>query len=123
MGEKRILLILAATIGAAFASSVWAADVCQAPPPANGAVIHGPVLAVPDGSSLCLATGASPSEWVKIPISRPQTTRAALMAAAFGKNATCVVDRDGRGDCAVEGKPLAAALRQPEMVDAAYAWR
>jgi hypothetical protein len=123
LGEKRILSILAATIGAAFASSVWAADVCQAPAPAKGAVIHGPVLAIPDGSSLCLATGASPSTWVRISLSRPPVTRPALMAAAFGKNATCVVGADGRGDCVVEGQRLATVLQGPEIVKAAYAWR
>ena len=48
---------------------------------------------------------------------------ATLMAAAFGKNATCVIGPDRLGDCMVEGKPLAVALHQPEIVDAAYAWR
>jgi hypothetical protein len=118
LGETRVCFILAATIGAAFASSVCAADVCQAPAPVNGAVIHGPVLAIPDGSSLCLATGASPSAWVKVPLSGPPTTHKALMAAAFGKNATCVVGADRLGDCVVEGKPLATALSQPQIVDA-----
>jgi len=123
VSKTRVVFILATMIGTAFASGVCAADVCQAPPPVQGAVIHGPVLAIPDGSSLCLATGASPRAWVKIPLSGPSATRATLMAAAFGKNATCVIGPDRLGDCMVEGKPLAVALHQPEIVDAAYAWR
>ena len=123
MDKKRVFFILAAMIATAFASGALAADVCQGPPPAHGAMIHGPVLAVPDGSSLCLATGASPRAWVKIPLSGPRTSRASLMAAAFGKNATCVVGADRLGACVVEGKPLAVVLGQPEVVDAAYTWR
>jgi hypothetical protein len=81
------------------------------------------VLAIPDGSSLCIATGASPSAWIRIPLSHLQVTRPALMAAAFGKNAICVLDAQGRGSCLIEGQSLAAALHQPEMVDAAVDWR
>ena len=122
MSKTRVVFILAAMIGTVFASNVCAADVCQAPP-VQGAVIHGPVLAIPDGSSLCLATGASTRAWVKIPLPGPSATRATLMVTAFGKNATCVIGPDRLGDCMVEGKPLAVALHQPEIVDAAYDWR
>jgi len=121
--SARLILLLLTTMAASFASSVRAADICQGPPPAGKPAVHGPVLAIPDGSSLCIATGASPSAWVRIPLTSLQTTRLALMAAAFGKNATCVVDAQGRGACAIEGQPLALALRQPEIVNAAYGWR
>jgi hypothetical protein len=115
--------LLATTMAAALATGVHAADICQGPPAAKGAVVHGPVLEVPDGSSLCIATGASPSAWVKIPLSHLQTSRTALMAAAFGKNATCAIESHGRGDCMVEGQTLVMALQDPELVEAAFSWR
>ncbi len=123
MGERLIISLLTATLAAAIATGVRAADVCQGPPPANGVAVHGPVLAVPDGSSLCVATGPSPSTWVRFSLFHLQTTRPALMAAAFGKNATCVVDAQGRGSCVIEGQSLAATLRPPETADAAKGWR
>jgi hypothetical protein len=118
-----LIPFLATTMAAALATSVCAADICQGPPALSGAVVHGPVLEVPDGSSLCIATGASPSTWVKIPLPHPQTSRAALMAAAFGKNAACAVDSHGRGDCTIEGQSLAMAVQRPEIVKAAFSWR
>jgi hypothetical protein len=123
LGVKSVLGIFASVIGAGFASHAVAAGVCSAPPASPGAAIHGPVLEVPDGSSLCVATGASPSAWVKVPLSGPRTSRSALMAAAFARNATCTIGADGRGDCRVEGQPLGEALQRPEVVKAAYAWR
>jgi hypothetical protein len=115
------LLTLMSALGCA--GAVRAADICQGPHPTSAVAVHGPVLAVPDGSSLCVATGASPSDWVKIPLAQLQTTRPALMAAAFGKNATCAIDAHGRGSCVIEGQSLAAALHQPEMVETALSWR
>jgi hypothetical protein len=121
VGNRLIILLL--TAATAFAGSARAADICQGPPPTSRVAVHGPVLAVPDGSSLCVATDASPSTWIRIPLSHLQTTRPALMAAAFGKNATCVVDARGRGSCVIEGQSLAAALHQPELVETAADWR
>ena len=123
MGKKLIICLLTATAATAFAVGAPAADICQGPRPASRVAGHGPVLAIPDGSSLCVATGVSPSTWVRIPLSHMQTTRPALMAAAFGKNATCVVDAKGRGSCVIEGQSLAASLHRPEIVDAAFGWR
>jgi hypothetical protein len=123
VGQKLIISLLTTALATALASGVRAADICQGPQPASGVAVHGPVLAIPDGSSLCVATGASPSAWVRIPLSHLQTDRPALMAAAFGKNATCFVDAQGRGSCVIEGQSLAATLHQPEMVDAAFGWR
>ncbi|HEY3888714.1 MAG TPA: hypothetical protein VGL73_09070 [Caulobacteraceae bacterium] len=123
MGQKPIIALLTATLLTALATGARAADICQGPRPAGGVAVHGPVLAVPDGSSLCVATDASPSAWVRIPLSQLQTTRPALMAAAFGKNATCSIDAQGRGSCIIEGQSLAATLHQPEIVDAAVGWR
>jgi hypothetical protein len=122
--NPRVLLpLLAMTMVGAFASTVFAADVCQGPPAANGAVVHGPVLEVPDGSSLCIASGAPPSAWVRIPLSHLQTSRNALMAAAFGKNATCAIDSHGRGDCTIEGQALAMEVQRLDLVKAAFSWR
>ena len=118
MNTRCLLPLLATTMAAAFATGVCAADICQGPPAVKGAVLHGPVLEVPDGSSLCIATGVSPSAWVKIPLSHLQTSRTALMAAAFGKNATCAIDSQGRGDCMIEGQTLAMAVQRPDLVDA-----
>ena len=123
MSPRSLLPWLATTIAATFATSVCAADICQGPPAVKGAVVHGPVLEVPDGSSLCIASGASPSAWVRIPLPHLQTSRAALMAAAFGKNATCAVDSHGRGDCTIEGQTLAMAVQRPEILKAAFSWR
>jgi hypothetical protein len=123
VGGRLIPILMTAMLATAFVSRAWAGDVCQGPAPGARAAVHGPVLAVPDGSSLCVATGVSPSAWVRIPLAHLQTTHAALMAAAFGKNATCAIDADGRGVCVVEGQPLAEALQSPGIVKATYDWR
>jgi hypothetical protein len=123
VGERLVPVLMTAVLAAAFASRTTAGEVCQGPAPSAHAVVHGPVLAVPDGASLCVATGISPSTWVRIPLDHLQATHAALMAAAFGKNATCTVDADGRGACVVEGKPLTELLHSPEIVRATYNWR
>jgi hypothetical protein len=122
VGKRLLPILMTMTLAAAFASRAQAAEFCQGPAPSGHAAVHGPVLAVPDGSSLCVATGVSPSSWVRIPVGHLQATRSALMAAAFGKNATCAVDADGRGACVVEGKPLTELLHSPGIVKAAYDW-
>jgi len=111
-----IVLLLAA-------SSASAESACRGPAPTTGAVIHGPILDIPDGASLCLATGASPDAWVKVDVARFNASRPELMAAAFGKNATCEIQKDGQAVCVVEGQPLAQTLQQPQIIKAATAWR
>jgi hypothetical protein len=123
MAMRRSLLLITAVAMTAITAPALAADLCRGAAPARGAPVHGPVLAVPDAASLCIATGASPSEWIRVPVSHLQTSRAALMAAAFGKNATCVIDAQGRGACVIEGHALAEAVQSPEIVKASYAWR
>ena len=105
------------------ASAASAQGVCQGPSPTIGTVIHGPVLEVPNGSSLCVATGASPETWIRVNVARSGADRSRLMAAAFGKNATCAIGRDGEADCSVEGQSLASTLHQPEVIKAAMEWR
>lgn len=97
--------------------------ICQGPTPAAGAVVHGPVLFIPDGSSVCVAVGGSPSTWVKIALPGPSATRSSLMAAAFAKNAACLIRRDGTGRCLIEGVGLPIALDRPEVIKTAASWR
>jgi hypothetical protein len=99
------------------------AGACGADPPAAGAVLHGPVLEIPDASSLCIALQQSPTTWVAVQLPNLGVTRAALMAAAFGKNATCVVGADLRADCRIEGKRLVDQVRRRAVLRAAVAWR
>jgi hypothetical protein len=113
----------------ALASGVWIAGgnamagSCPGGPAPNGAVVRGPVLEIPDASSLCLAQGQSPSTWIRVRLAKPSDTYPLLMAAAFGKNAICFVARDGRGACDIEGLPLDAELRRPETIEASLSWR
>jgi hypothetical protein len=105
------------------ASSASAQGVCRGPSPAPGASLHGPVLEIPNGASLCIATGASPDDWIRVDVARLGVSRPQLMAAAFARNATCEIGPDGQASCTVEGQSLAQTLRQPEIVKAATAWR
>jgi hypothetical protein len=123
VGSRVRLSLFVFAIGAVAASNASATNVCGGPVPAPGKVVHGPVLVVPDGSSLCVALGASPSNWVKLPLSKMSVARGTLMAAAFGKNATCRVGARGEATCDIEGEPLAALVGRPELLRAAYAWR
>ena len=109
--------------GAGLASGAAAQTACGAARPAAGTVLHGPVLAIPDTSTLCVATGTSPAQWTAVSLPALNTSRAVLMAAAFGQNATCVIGADGIGDCRIEDAPLAAEIRRPEIVKAAIQWR
>jgi hypothetical protein len=116
-------LLFAVTIGSALAAAPARAEICQGPRAAPGAVIHGPVLQIPDGASLCVAPTPSASTWVLIELAHPQATRSLLMAAAFGKNATCTVDSAGKGRCVIEGTSLDEELRSPVILKAAASWR
>jgi hypothetical protein len=123
VGGRVPLLAILATFGWTVAANAAPADACHGPPARPGAIIHGPVLQVSDGSSFCVALSPSPSTWVRIPLPRLWSTRSALMAAAFGRNATCVVGSNGVGDCRIAGRPLADELQRPEIVNAAETWR
>jgi len=116
-------LLLAVAIVSITSTNARAANICQGQAPAPGEVVHGPVLQVADGSSLCLGVGGSPEAWVMIRVPQLGASRQALMAVAFGKNATCVIGRNGQGDCMIEGQPLASALRAPEIIKAVSEWR
>jgi hypothetical protein len=123
VGNAVLLSILVATVGVSVVSRAGAASICQGPRPKPGTMVHGPVLQIDDGSTICIATGASPSTWRAIHLSQVDTSRATLMAAAFGKNATCAVGSGGTGDCTIEGHSLAQELRRPDMALASARWR
>ena len=105
------------------APAASADGICQGKTPAAGAIIHGPVLEIPNGGSLCLATGSAPETWIRVSVAHFNSSRPNLMAAAFGKNATCVIGRNGEAECAVEGQSLASTLQQPQVIRAATEWR
>ena len=90
---------------------------------ASGSVVHGPVLEIPSASSICIAQGESPFTWVEVKLPWMADSRGVMMAAAFSKNATCIVAADGRGDCLIEAKPLAFEVRQLKTLLEAAAWR
>jgi len=118
-----IRLALISIVLLAAASAASAREVCGGAAPAAGASIHGPILDISDDNSLCIALGASPDTWIKVSVTRLAANRPQLMAAAFARNATCEIGKDGEADCVVEGQPLAQALHQPEIIKAATDWR
>jgi len=117
------LLSMALASGATFSAVDGMAGTCPGGPAPSGAAVHGPVLEIPDASSLCVALGESPSTWVTVRLAHPSHTYPLLMAAAFGKNAVCFVGRDGLGICDIEDQPLDLELRRPETIEASLSWR
>ena len=117
-----VMAILAATLGLSGQARAET-SACKGAPPVAGAQLHGPILNVPDANTVCVAQGHSPGSWIAVRLAEPAPDRATLMAAAFGKNAVCVVGSDGRALCVVEGAPLSQLLQQPELQKASLAWR
>jgi hypothetical protein len=115
--------LLGLLMSAALAAPAMADGVCKGPTPAPGMTLHGPVLQIDDGASLCIGLGAHPSAWSLVRLRAVHTPRATLMAAAFGKNAVCAIGRDGLAVCTVEGRPLAGELQRPELLRTALEWR
>ena len=122
---RKLNLILPALILvlSAPASASLAADVCQGPAAAPGAVLHGPVLEISDGASLCIAGGAAPSTWTRVSVRQLGASRPLLMAAAFGQNATCRIGADGQADCTIDGARLSDTVNRPEVIKASLQWR
>jgi len=111
-------------VATAAAAAPTAAGVCKASPVA-GSALHGPVLHVPDGQTICVARGFDPSRWIPLRLGDAPmaTSRATLMAVAFGKDVDCVVDRDLSAHCTVEGRSIGAAAAEPDAIAAGQAWR
>jgi hypothetical protein len=116
-----IVVAVIASLGAV--SGAAAQGVCQGATPAVGVVVHGPVLNIPNASTICLATGASPEAWTAVAVPQLKASRAVLMAAAFGQNVTCVIGADGAGDCKIDGRALADEVMRPEIQKASMQWR
>ncbi len=133
--SKRILIALGLLLGVALVATEAQAGVCGGQAPAVGAQLKGPVLQVIDGQHMCVATDASPSTWVEVQVVDPALVRASsaddakgrLMAAAFARDAVCVITGVAKGRaiaaCTIEGERLGARLNQPEVIKAAQIWR
>jgi hypothetical protein len=123
VGGHHMAFLSAFLVSVALSSTAHAADMCRGSAPTAGAVVHGPVLAILDDETLCLGKSGPASGWVRAPLGRISAKRSALMAAAYGKNATCVFKPGGEAECTIEGEPLTAVLRRPEVAQTAAAWR
>ena len=87
--------------------------VCTAPRASPGETVRGPVLHIPAADLMCVATGPDPSRWVPVPLAAPAESRSRLMSAAFGENAVCMINNDGRGLCRIEGDALSGDSSAP----------
>jgi hypothetical protein len=97
---------------------------CRGEAAAAGAEIHGPVLHVLDGQTLCVAKGTDPSQWTAVRLDdAPQAASwGALMSVAFGKDVTCVAEGAGGGAiCRLDGRSIGAQLEGA--AKAGVAWR
>ncbi len=121
------LVVGLAPLGAATGAHAQTAEpaqaVCQGPAPVPGQILHGPVLHVPDADRVCVATGAGRDDWVAVPLVHPGAGRRVLMAAAFGRNATCRIEADRRGDCAIDGARLDGLVQREDVLRSAVSWR
>lgn len=102
---------------------------CSAPAPERDVLFSGTVLQVIDGSSLCVAFGVTPDQWVRVRLDDAALhgPRGALMAAAFARHVDCVAtgrDEDGvRAVCIYEGMSVARAAQTPAARAQAADWR
>lgn len=109
---------------------------CKGPPPAIGAVLHGPVLHVIDGDTFCVALGATPDRWTPLRLAsvRPHAPSIAtrsehgtLMAVAFAQNVTCRVvgaaEARTLAVCEMDGHSIADRLEDPAAIRAGQQWR
>jgi endonuclease YncB( thermonuclease family) len=124
-------LLLIRAPGAAASTSA-----CKGAPPSIGAAVHGPVLDVVDGETLCVALGPTPDRWVALkladapnaaPTNGADRARGALMAVAFARNVDCRVvaaDKAGRSAvCVLDGRSIVARMREHDAVSVGLAWR
>lgn len=139
--SSRLLLAISIGLGLALAAGGAASagtSPCAGKAPAVGAAVHGPVLDVIDGETLCVALGATPDHWVALRLAglpraaapaRGQEDRArgVLMAVAFSQNVTCRVvatDRAGASAvCDLDGLAIPKRMQTSGAVDAGWVWR
>ena len=102
-----------------------AASACSAPSPAPGVIVSGPVLAVPDSHTVCVAMGPLPSQWVALRIAPPDPDLSVsmVMATVFSKRVSCRVGKQGRAQCRLGEEDVRDLLRQPGLRKVATAWR
>lgn len=111
---------------------------CTGKAPAVGAAVHGPVLDVIDGETLCVALGATPDHWVALRLAglrraagpaqgREDQSRGVLMAVAFSQNVTCrVVATNSAGAsavCDLDGLAIPKRMQTSDAVEAGWVWR
>jgi hypothetical protein len=120
-------LLLAISIGAGLAlagAGAASAATCAGKAPAAGASVHGPVLEVIDGQTLCVALGATPDRWVALKLAGTAgRSRGALMAVAFSQTVTCRVVAAGAAVCDLDGRSIAARVGESEAMRLGMAWR
>lgn len=128
-------MLLGLTAVPAQAETPSSAAICTGVAPADG-LLHGPVLLVEDGATLCVALGPTPDQWVKVRLSdarapSPMTRvsmgqagapRGALMAATFSQTVDCQVS-GGTGVCLLNGRSVAELAALPTVKTAGAAWR
>lgn len=120
-----ISLALALTLLSAGAA-VAQTSPCRGEAPAAGVAVQGPVLHVLDGATLCVATGADPSQWLPLTLEDAPATASwgALMGVAFGKDVSCMAQgASGAAICRIAGRSIGAQLREPDAAKAGVAWR
>lgn len=106
-----------------------AAATCTAAPPARGQSFSGTVLQVIDGRTLCVASGPTPDQWVRVRLSDADASlpRGALMATAFSREVTCVAGLPDAGGvtavCIVDGQSVGRAAASPDATAQAADWR
>lgn len=118
-------LILGFTLALLGAGTAAAQPACGGAPLAPGAEVHGPVLHVIDGRTLCVARGADPAEWISVRLddAPPSSSWGALMSVAFARNVTCAsADGAGAGVCKIEGRAIGPQL-DSAATQAGVAWK
>ena len=137
---SKLLLVIVVGLGSLLIRAPGASAAttpCKGPPPSVGAEVHGPVLDVVDGKTLCVALGPTPDRWVALklagappadlPNDRTDQARGALMAVAFARNVTCRVvaaDKAGRSAvCVLDGRSIVVRMREHDAVSVGLAWR
>jgi len=98
---------------------------CRGEAPAAGAQVQGPVLHVLDGQTLCVATGADPSQWLPVTLGDAPASSSwgALMSVAFGQDVTCVArGADRAAICRIQGRSIGPQL-DAQAAKAGVAWR
>ncbi|MDB5470204.1 MAG: hypothetical protein JWR84_1764 [Caulobacter sp.] len=123
-------------VGMAGHAEAASGSVCTAQAPAAG-VLHGPVLQVEDGATLCVALGATPDTWVRLTLAdapaangtqrasnTDENPRGTLMAVAFSQTVDCQLQADGRALCALQdGRSVGNLLTTRAAWAAGKEWR